>query len=145
MNGLPKGVGPIQSSAPMVPSGILRAGLVASLVLALWTLARPALASSAPFCDDRGASAIAMPPALDAPDEAIARARSCTGGGDALSLNATVVRWRLGATWGMDGPAAALPRGVILVCAVREAFDPAERTPLASGGVTSRVERPPRG
>lgn len=145
MNGLPNGVGPIQSSAPMVRSGILRAGLVAGLVLALWTLAPPALASSAPFCDDRGASAIAMPPALDAPDEAIARARSCTDAGDAHSLFASVVRGRLGATWGTDGPAAALPRGVIMGCAVREPFNPAERIPLACGGVTSRVERPPRG
>jgi hypothetical protein len=52
----------------------LRAALFAALVLALWTVTRPAHAASAPFCDDRGATALAAPPALEASDEAIRRA-----------------------------------------------------------------------
>src|SRR5947209_17163186 len=74
---------------------VLRAVLFGSVVLALWSLARPASAAIAPLCDDRGASAIAPPPLLQAPDdahnEAIERAHvapSCTRGD--LPLGASI-------------------------------------------------------
>src|SRR6202041_1954760 len=55
-------------------SRVLRVAIAASFALVLFVLARPASAATAPFCDDRGASAIAAPPVLEAPDDAIRRA-----------------------------------------------------------------------
>jgi hypothetical protein len=129
----------------MVPSRLVRTALFASFVLALLALARPASASSAPFCDDRGASAIALPPALDAPDEAIARSRACTGAGDELSPFTAVVRTRLSMQRGFDGLATALPRtGVVVRHFPGVTMNRAPPMRLGVGGVTSRVERPPR-
>src|SRR5271154_4922164 len=73
----------------------LRYLLAASLTLVLWTLARPALAMSAPFCDDRGASGIAAAPALEAPDVGVQRARAtppCPG--EDVPLGTDITRGR---------------------------------------------------
>ncbi|HEX3770337.1 MAG TPA: hypothetical protein VHV30_05710 [Polyangiaceae bacterium] len=54
---------------------VLRATLFASVLLAVWSFARPAQAQVlAPFSDDRGATGIALPPALQAPEDAMQRA-----------------------------------------------------------------------
>src|SRR5579884_797187 len=55
---------------------IYRAVLFAGVLLAVWAVAIPAFASPAPLCDDRGATLLATPPALEAPDVAIERARA---------------------------------------------------------------------
>jgi hypothetical protein len=145
MNGLPIDGSPIQSTRPMARRRILRATLFASFALALWAFARPARASSAPFCDDRGASASAMPPALDAPDEALARARSCPAGGDELSLFVTIARTHPAFAQGLEGLDGVVPaRGVVLPRLAGAAFDCAPPIRLARGDATSRVERPPR-
>jgi hypothetical protein len=125
----------------------VRAALFGSVFLALWTLARPAAAALAPLCDDRGASAVAAPPPLEAPDEAIERARATcpTTHGD-LPLGARISPAqkdvpRLWSSQPRAVPAAALriapPSGAVREQAIRVA--------LARDGVRSRVERPPRG
>ena len=56
---------------------LIRVAITASLVLALWAIARPAKAATAPlapFCDDRGATAVASPPVLPMLDRAFLRA-----------------------------------------------------------------------
>jgi hypothetical protein len=145
MNGLPIDGLPIQSTRPMAPRRVIRTALFASLALALWAFALPARASSAPFCDDRGASASAMPPALDAPDEVLARARSCPTGGDELSLFVTIARTQPASAPGLEGRDGVLPvRGVILPGVPGAPLDRSPPARLASGGTTSRIERPPR-
>jgi hypothetical protein len=145
MNGLPIDGSPIQSTPPMARRRVIRATLFASLALALWAFALPARASSAPFCDDRGASASAMPPALDAPDEALARARSCPTAGDELCLFVAIARTHPAPARGLDGFDGILPaRGVVLPRLAGAPFDRAPPVRLANGDATSRVERPPR-
>jgi hypothetical protein len=58
---------------------LIRVAITASLVLALWAVARPAKAATmslAPFCDDRGATAVASPPVLPMADQRFLGARS---------------------------------------------------------------------
>ena len=68
-----KGPDPIHSIGPMLRRA-LRAVLFAIVTVAIWTVARPAQAMPAPYCDDRGATAIAEPPVLQAPDVVVRRA-----------------------------------------------------------------------
>ncbi|HXX65772.1 MAG TPA: hypothetical protein VEK07_01225, partial [Polyangiaceae bacterium] len=122
-----------------------RAVLFAALTVALWTLARPASASDAPFCDDRGASAIAAPPALDASDVAVARARACPSGGDDTSYLAAVGRARGRLPWSVQGAdaTAVQPRALEWAAAsCRESRDIRCITGR-SAGVRSRIDRPP--
>jgi len=127
-------------------SRALRNALVTSLVLALWAFARPASAAPAPLCDDRGASAIAPPPALEAPDEAIARARlSTTCPGDDLPVGRTVAP----AHRGVAPPAASVDLGLPATQSVPPSSggDPIPATATEArprAGVRARVERPPR-
>ena len=66
----------IQSTARSMVTRVFRTAIFAGVMLALWTLGRPAHAATlAPFCDDRGATALAPPPALEAPDEAVRQGR----------------------------------------------------------------------
>jgi hypothetical protein len=132
------------TAAPMVGRA-LRAALFAALVLALWTLARPVHAASAPFCDDRGATALAAPPALDAPDEAIRRALALSCGHEKVEFGLAVrTQHRTAAP-----PSDDAERGWQSP-ATRPG--PAESEPLVSApvpaspcvGVRARVERPPR-
>jgi len=123
----------------------LRSALFAALVLALWTLARPARAASAPFCDDRGATALAAPPALEAPDEAIRRARvpSCTH--DRVDLGLTV-RARHGGTAPPpeDSDKGWQPQVRLPGPALDEVLESAPSPAPPCTAVRSRVERPPR-
>jgi len=125
----------------------LRALLASSLALALWTLARPALAASAPFCDDRAASATAPPPALEAPDVAIQRAKvAATCAGEELPFGATL---RHGRPRSVASTVAAEPARVtgrvLMVAPPRTPFDPPRVSESPGQSVRSRIERPPRG
>lgn len=119
----------------------------AATMLVVLTLTRPAHAAPAPFCDDRGATALAAPPALEAPDEAIRRARvtGCNHNLDFDVLMASLSPWH-----GKAGAAADHPGPVGLMAALVTA--PSESMPLLATeppgrpcvGARGRVERPPR-
>ena len=137
----------------------LRAALFTGLVLALWTFARPARAdvspsdvlarSLAPFCDDRGATALAPPPALEPTDEVLLRASappSDAGDEGQPSFGASlrpahrVIRTKAAQVVPVPVPSpTAVPPSPVsaLVLFEREALPPA--------GVRFRIERPPRG
>jgi len=128
-------------------SRLLRAAIAASLALALFVLARPARAASAPFCDDRGASAIAAPPVLEAPDDAIRRATHVACEGEERDLDASIgVEHRVPVrTLVAPEPAVAPLRALLAVPAgdLLPVQLAGEAPP--SQGVGFRVERPPRG
>jgi hypothetical protein len=124
----------------------LRALLASSLALALWTLARPALAASAPFCDDRAASASAPPPALEAPDVGIQRAKveaACAGEDRPLGTTVRHGRSR-SASPAVAHEAALSTRDTPLVGPPETTFDPPQIAESARQGVRPRIERPPR-
>lgn len=123
----------------------LRAALFAALVLVLWTLARPARAASAPFCDDRGATALAAPPALEASGEAIRRAHisSCTH--EKVELGLTVRAQRRAAAPPSEGSDKGWQPEVRLIGPALGEVPKAAPVPASpSLGVRARVERPPR-
>ena len=114
----------------------------------VWSLARPVWAGAlpaAPLCDDRGATVLALPPTLQAPDEAIIRARapSCDRGGQSLFATVGVGRIHLSST--PDVTQAALPTRPSLAfsCTASEVGPPRVFS-AHCGGARSRVERPPR-
>jgi hypothetical protein len=124
----------------------LRAALFAVVMVAVWAVARPAQAMLAPYCDDRGATGVAEPPVLQAPDIAVRRAHvagSCETDehavGDAVSPGQ-----------GEPLPPAAhadpgLPSAAPVVVAadgIRACFAPVV-APLFDG-VRFPIERPPR-
>jgi hypothetical protein len=126
---------------------LLRAAVFGSVFLALWTLARPASAAIAPLCDDRGASGVALPPPLQAPEDAIQRVQaSSTCTRDEIPLGASVrtshKRVPKAAPSAEPAHPAAHPRLVFPA--------PLDSRVLAvfaapRDGVRYRVERPPRG
>jgi hypothetical protein len=128
-------------------SRVFRAALFAGLVLALWAFARPASAATlAPFCDDRGATALASPPALEDPTDAVEQAAappSCdeqAPPGQSLApahrtfrtARATVLPVR-------TTPALAISPPQV------QPLDLVEPVSTPQAGVHVRVERPPRG
>jgi hypothetical protein len=124
----------------------LRAFLVSSLALALWTVSRPAHASPAPLCDDRGATAIAPPLALEAPEGAIERARTpVTCPGSDVPYGSTVDRGHRGMAGATTAAQPVLPASATgLVPPPGVTVDPPARFTDPPEGVRSRVERPPR-
>jgi hypothetical protein len=126
---------------------LLRAALFCATLLVAWTIARPALAAPAPFCDDRGATALAAAPALEAPDEAIRRAKVGCGRGafEADPLMAWLGPSHDAPTASDDGSSHACLANVAATVPVAAAtlldVEPVNR-PCA--GTRSRVERPPR-
>ena len=128
-------------------SRLLRAAIAASLALALFVLARPARAASAPFCDDRGASAIAAPPVLEAPDDAIRRATHVACEGEERDLDASI-----GAGHGAPVRTLVAPEPAVAPMRALLAVPAGDLLPVQlageappSQGVGFRVERPPRG
>jgi hypothetical protein len=119
---------------------------LASAVLALWS--RPALAATAPLCDERGATVLAPPPAPPSTDEAISRGRSpCRSGATAIP----------GTLFAAPTPGHAVPDSLLqpadaAVTALAIRLPPlacstvfnAARADAPSPGVCFRVERPPR-
>jgi hypothetical protein len=128
--------------------GVLRVALFASLVLTLWTFARPAAAMPAGLCDDRGATAIAPPPLLEAPDEAIQRARapasSCPGE-DSEARAAIGPAHHRAPSPPTDAQHALPTSRVVLPSPAEHRRGPAAVVDRPAPGVHSRVERPPRG
>jgi hypothetical protein len=125
----------------------LRAVLVSSLTLVLWTLARPAYAMPAPLCDDRGATAIAPPFALEAPEGAIERARTTvTCPGNDVSFGARIGRAHRGAPGAASAAEPVRPASQTSIlppgCGVLE---PPPLVMAPAEGFRFRVERPPRG
>jgi hypothetical protein len=130
---------------------VLRAVLVLATMFVVLAMARPAYAAaaSAPFCDDRGATALAPPPTLEAPDGAIQRARAEACGlktdGDAWLAMFRSGRGRADASAASDGAAAAMtaasPAIVAADCVVLPVVE-TRAAPAAAPG--SRLERPPR-
>jgi hypothetical protein len=126
---------------------VLRAAIAASIALALLVLVRPARASSAPFCDDRGASAIASPPLLEAPDDAIRRASLVSCDTEEPLLFASIAPAHRGPARGLASPEAAIEGRRVSLARPLGQLLPAQRAriePLPEG-VGFRIERPPRG
>jgi hypothetical protein len=125
---------------------ILRAVLVASVALAMWTLARPVLAAPAPLCDDRAATALAGPPALEAPDVAVRRARTtAVRGPGQLLLGASVAPdHRVPPAPPQAGEPAGPQRSVAIPAPAFEERDLPPADVPRGEGVLERVERPPR-
>jgi len=124
----------------------LRAVLFAIVTIALWTVARPAQAMPAGFCDDRGASAIAPDPLLEASDVAIQRAHvASVCDGEEVQLGAA-------AAPGHGQPAVDAVALDPAVPATRAAVPPASSRPRSflpvsqprADGVQGTLERPPR-
>jgi hypothetical protein len=138
----------------------LRAALFTGLVLALWTFARPARAdvlapdalardavarSLAPFCDDRGATALAPPPALEPTDEALLRASAPPSDDGGPSFGASLVAARRVARTRAVELTPVLPSPAIVSPPPIYALVLFERAALPQAGVRFRIERPPRG
>jgi hypothetical protein len=126
---------------------LLRAAVFGSVFLALWTLARPASAAIAPLCDDRGASGVALPPPLEAPEDAIQRARApATCEREEMPLGANVGPTHKGVPQAAPSaePAHPATQPRLVFPAGRESRVPAV-VALPRDGVRYRVERPPRG
>jgi hypothetical protein len=126
---------------------VFRTAIFAGVLLAVWTLGRPANAAVfAPFCDDRGATALAAAPALEAPDEAIRRAAAAPCDTDEpifrLALGPARRTLREAPTsvaTGVETPPSQLlppPVDAPLTLVAREA--------PPQSGVRYRIERPPR-
>lgn len=128
----------------------LRGAFIVGLLTLMSTFARSALASEtqrwAPYCDDRGATAVAPPPALEAPDEAIRRARASTCASDELTLHAVATQGhRSGHSFSSDAPQALATETTTLVSPPGETMDAAPVTARAAQGARERLDRPPRG
>ena len=120
--------------------------LAASLALALWTVALPAQASNAPFCDDRGASAMAPAPVLEAPDVGVQRAAvpaSCPD--EEVLLGTTVRAGRVtSAPPTVGGEPVLLPSRAKMVFPRGENLTNLPPVESPREGVRFRIERPPR-
>lgn len=131
---------------PRVVRAAVLCAAFAATMLAVMTLTRPAHAAPAPFCDDRGATALAAPPALEAPDVAIRRVRVTGCNLDFDVLMASLSPWHGKASATADAPG---PVGLIAA----QVTAPSDSTPLLATeppgrpcvGARGRVERPPRG
>ncbi len=126
---------------------ILRQIFSASVLLALWTIARPVAASPpAPFCDDRGASALAPAPLLEATDVAIQRARStapCDAADPVFFASLGPGRSDVAPRFG-GAESAIVSCQASLAQPAGDLLAPPSTTLALHYGVRSRVERPPR-
>jgi hypothetical protein len=138
---------PPRHSAGRMRQRALRAWLFMSVVVVAWAVARPAMAASAPYCDDRGASANAPPPTFQPTDEAVRavlaeRSFSLEG----TLLWPTVLPDHSAELAGRGSPDQALPpEATVLPSPPGDDLPPADSQARAPSGVHHRVERPPRG
>lgn len=124
----------------------LRAALFTIVTVVLWTVSRPAMAMPAPFCDDRGATAMAAEPLLEAPDIAIQRARatpSCDL--DDCAAGAAVAPGHSPTSIPTASADPALPASPPVVPPASGSTRPfiSAAQPRADG-ITGTLERPPR-
>jgi hypothetical protein len=126
---------------------IVRVFIAASIALAAWVTSSSAWAApahGAPYCDDRGASALAPPPTFEASDVAIRRARLAGCGSDARSLFASISSARRAASFAGHSLMAGLPSTASWVIAVSS--EPLAATDIEGAdrrGVRFRIDRPP--
>jgi hypothetical protein len=132
---------------------LIRVAITASLVLALWAIARPAsaaTASMAPFCDDRGATAVASPPVLPMLDQAFFRAGPTTRADAEFAVDGSTAASIGPSRSAVENRSFEVPPFVITHS--QDAAHPAPDAILAVPAVVSaspcgvhiRVERPPR-
>lgn len=124
----------------------VRSVLFAIVTIAIWTVARPAHAMPAPFCDDRGATAMAPAPTLEAPDTAVRRARlPATCSGEERLTGAAVTPGHGGSLPDVSHaePALVTPTITLAAPAAEWLEAPLSATPIAEG-VICLLERPPR-
>jgi hypothetical protein len=125
----------------------LRCAIFTIVAVAIWTLSRPAFAMPAPLCDDRGATSLAAPPTLQAPELAVLRAPAplpCEDAG--LAAGPTLAPGH----GQHQVPSAQGDPGVVTCAAplVSITGEPLALPPPAAPsteGVQYRIERPPRG
>jgi hypothetical protein len=130
-----------------LPVRIFAVLAMAGVVIAMWD--RPAMAATAPFCDERGATVLAAPPALPATDETISRGRAAPCRNGAAAMAGTLFA---APTPGHTAPDAFFDPADAATLALPVTLPPASPAPAvhapradgASPGVRSRVERPPR-
>jgi hypothetical protein len=139
------GWGLIQSTRTMVGRA-LRAAIGAALVFVVLAFSRSALAAPAPFCDDRGATALAAPPALEAAGDAIQRARfsTCDYGHHHFETSVGPMRHRITPASDDAGQALLPPPAQPPPFAI-DMLEVNVVVPRPCVGVRIRVERPPRG
>jgi hypothetical protein len=131
---------------------VARAAIFLVTVLVTSTLARSAFASGftgyygAPFCDDRGATALAPRPDLEAPDAAWQQTRSdaCDLDGNTWRVMVRPTGTRIVATLDESAPADRAPSLLTMPTADSYELTLTEVTGRPSPGARLRVERPPR-
>jgi hypothetical protein len=125
----------------------VRAAWWAALTFLVWVLPRAAWAASAPLCDDRGATAVAAPPLLQASDEGSPRAGASSSCEDARSPRCAHIAPCRGSVVAI----AQISEAGLAGRSIHLARDRGQLDALAFSvvdhprGVRSRVERPPRG
>jgi hypothetical protein len=126
---------------------ILRLVVASGLGLALWAVAVPAWASSAPFCDDRGATALAATPVLVGGESGVQVAPSkATCDGEELFFGASLTRGHRAPAPAVDAPEPYVAPAVPSVApAVGDPLIQPPEVACPTEGVRWRVERPPRG
>jgi hypothetical protein len=140
---------PIHTPPPM-SRRLLRAAafaivtIVATIVMCAF--ARPAMAMPAGYCDDRGATAIAPPPVLEAPDVAVRQARAASScDGDDTRVGEAVAPGHAPASVAVGQGDPGLPtRAIALPPASSESTSPVPEVGRAADGVITSIERPPR-
>src|ERR1700722_6592634 len=130
-----------------MPRRAFRAAHFAIVTVALWSPARPAYAMTAPLCDDRGATTMAPPPTLQAPDAVIApsaSARAC-GRDEALPGDAAAPGQGPSIAPASQGDQAVIAAPLVVPPPPAALGAPRARDLVwvDPGGARSRVERPP--
>jgi hypothetical protein len=144
---LPTRPDPIHSSGPMLRRA-LRCALFAIVTVAIWTLSRPAFAMPAPLCDDRGATSLAPPPTLQAPEVALLRAPApppslCEDEGVAAAPAIAPGHGQHQAPITQADPVLPACAAPVVSPAGEPVALPVHAAP-SSDGVQYRIERPPR-
>lgn len=125
-----------------------RTAIFVGVMLALWLVGRPAHAATfAPFCDDRGATALAPPPTLEATDEAVRRtaAPPCDGEAPIFGLALQPAHRVVPTASAAATPAATTAPLPLLPSPLDGPIAFVARETARPAGVRYRVERPPRG